>query len=105
MGPLGLMQLNDWVQATLPKVLAEVSEAKLAQETLLATLAGIIHQGGNGVACDAEGLLSRYHTAVTALLLTSAPHHFSGDIAFASALFCPHVQLSAVTYRDTLSCI
>ncbi|CAK9234248.1 unnamed protein product [Sphagnum troendelagicum] len=69
--------LNDWVQATLPKVLAEVSEAKLAQETLLATLAGIIHRGGNGVACDAEGLLSRYHTALTALLLTSAPHHFS----------------------------
>jgi anaphase-promoting complex subunit 2 len=69
--------LNDWVQATLPKVLAEVSEAKLAQETLLATLAGIIRRGGNGVASDAEGLLSRYHTAVSALLLTSAPHHFS----------------------------
>ena len=72
------MQLNEWVQSVLSKSLAEVCGAKLAQEECLRSLAGIIYQGTDGPGGDVERLLSQYHTTVSALLLTSAPQHFSG---------------------------
>lgn len=72
------MQLNEWVQSVLPKSLAEVCGAKLAQEDCLRTLAGVISQRTGGQVSDVERLLSQYHTTVSALLLTSAPQHFSG---------------------------
>lgn len=72
------MQLNEWVQITLPKVLLEVSSAKLAQEESLRMLIRLVYQGTSEKAVEVERILSQYHTAVTALLLTSAPQYFPG---------------------------
>lgn len=73
-----LMQLNEWVLFTLPNVLSEVSSAKLSQEESLRMLTRLIYQGTSRQALEVERVLSQYHTAVTAVLLTSAPQYFPG---------------------------
>lgn len=72
----GSGKLSEWVQCTLPKLLSEISSAKLAQEESLRMLTRLIYQGTAGQAVEVERFLSQYHTAVSALLLTSAPQHF-----------------------------
>lgn len=41
-------------------------------------LTRLIYRGTAGQAVEVERVLSQYHTAVSALLLTSAPKHFPG---------------------------
>lgn len=72
------MQLNEWVHSTLPKALTEVCSAKLVQEECICILSRFLPLEAGGQENSAENLLSKYHTACTALLLTSVPQHFSG---------------------------
>jgi hypothetical protein len=90
------MQLSEWVQYTLPKVLSEISSAKLAQEESLRMLTRPIYQGTTGQAVEVERFLSQYHTAVSALLLTSAPQHFPGAWpVYKCSLHIKHIDFSA----------
>ena len=91
------LQLNEWIQSTLPQALQEVYIMKKSHEEYISILEHALHVCGqrlsqsrgsqiSGSVAGFEDLACKYQTSVTALLLTSSPKYLSGSINF-SCLF------------------